>query len=74
MIDADGSGSLNKAEVGKLMKRFGLKTGGTFFGHKKLDAAFKEMSGSDDPESEVDVGDFADWYHSRFQIRKEQAN
>jgi Ca2+-binding EF-hand superfamily protein len=62
LFDEDGSGTLDKAEVGKVMSKLGIKKGGVFFGrNKKLDNAFAEMDPNGD--GSVTYEEFLDWYH-----------
>jgi Ca2+-binding EF-hand superfamily protein len=63
-IDESGTGALTKTEVGKVMGRLHLKTGGSIFhSHKKLDKAFKAMDPSGN--GTVTFDEFVHWYHNR---------
>ncbi len=63
-IDEDGSGELDKREVGVLLEELGEKVHGHFgHGSKKLNQAFKEMDPSGD--GAVDYIEFLAWYKRR---------
>ena len=73
IMDEDMDGELDKVEVGKVMKRLHLKTGGGLFRpHKTLDTAFAAMGPND--RGAVTFEKFLNWYHTLTGLQNEVLN